>query len=100
MIAMSTRLLACAALVFGCGGSTAHQEPLPPTPPPGTNATLAGPLCEGQACKCREYGAPADGGAGAAPEGMKRFELRLGPTPNPLWVTLDGNVLYKSEEHA
>jgi hypothetical protein len=40
---------------------------------------------------------PSEAGAPEAP-GLKRFEIRLGPTPHDLWATLSGRVLYKSSE--
>lgn len=70
-------------------------------PPPAkmTRATLAGPLCTGDHCKCREANAAADGGAGVPEDGKKRFEIRM-TSSNELWATVQGSVLYKSPEHA
>lgn len=59
---------------------------------------LAGGLCEDNRCKCRGEG--GDGGVGV-PDSRerKRYELRLGPSPYELWVTVDKTtVLYKSPE--
>lgn len=94
-------LVALVALL-ACGGGQHHaQVTIEPTPAPGTRATLVGPMCaDGQACTCRDEAAPADGGAGEPGEGVKRFEIRIGPHANAAWVTLDGMVLYKSEQHA
>jgi hypothetical protein len=90
-------LIAAAA----CGGSQVQQIEITPPPPPTTRATLVGPLCgDGQACTCRDEHAPADGGAGAPAEGLKRFELVVGPAANAVWVTVDDMVLYKSEQRA
>jgi hypothetical protein len=84
-----------------CGGAQRQQVQLQPTPAPTTRATLVGPLCKtGQACTCRDEGAPADGGAGEPGEGVKRFEVRVGPAANAVWVMLDDMVLYKSEQRA
>jgi hypothetical protein len=89
--------------VFGLGacapGAPRHQVKIAP-PAPTTVATLAGPLCDGQACQCRDPGAPADGGAGVPDEGVKRFEIRVGPSEHALWVTLDDMVLYKGTARA
>ena len=59
-------------------------------------ATLAGPLCEFSACKCRDAaGDPPQ----TAPAGFKRYEVRIGPIDNELWVTIDDKmVLYKGLE--
>ena len=61
---------------------------------------LAGPLCGDNRCSCR--GDVGDGGAGV-PEGTarKRFEIRLGPSPYDLWLSINKTtVLYKSPERA
>lgn len=82
-----------AGLAPACGGAGAGEMAALPTPV--TRATLAGPLCEGTVCKCREAGdragTPMDGAG-------KRYEIRIGPTSNELWVTLDENVFYKDAE--
>lgn len=92
-IALSSLLLLAA-----CGGSTTRTQPeLPPLPPPGTRATLAGPLCEGDTCKCRgETGDPGTPDSKA----VKRYEIEIGPVDNEMWVTVDDMVLYKSRERA
>ncbi|MBT8494344.1 MAG: hypothetical protein KJO07_14915 [Deltaproteobacteria bacterium] len=86
-----------AAWLVGCGGGGPELPKLSDLPAKETVATLAGPLCEFSACKCRE-------GAGdppqAAPDGFKRYEVRLGPSDNELWVSIDKMVLYKSLERA
>jgi hypothetical protein len=93
-------VLAGWVLPTACGGAQ-QQVTIDPPPLAMTRATLSGPLCEAEVCQCRDEAQPADGGAGApdAP-GVKRFEIRVGPAANPLWVTVDGMVLYKSEQHA
>jgi hypothetical protein len=88
-------------LALGACGGAQPQIAIGPLPPPTTRGTLVGPLCEnGQTCTCRDPNAPADGGAGAPPAGLKRFEIRVGPASNALWVTLDDQVFYKSEQRA
>jgi hypothetical protein len=83
-----------------CGGAQQQVE-IDPPPMAMTRATLSGPLCEAEVCQCRDDQQPADGGAGAPDvPGVKRFEFRLGPAANPLWLTVDGMVLYKSEQRA
>lgn len=77
-----------------------HQVTIGPPPAATTVATLAGPLCDGTRCTCRDPRAPADGGAGVPEEGVKRFEIHVGPSEHPLWVTLGDMVLYKSEARA
>lgn len=95
-----TIILYFPALAMSCGGPSAAGLAALPTPV--TRATLAGPLCEGDACRCREPGDdPATWDAGTpAPGAGKRYELRLGPVSNALWLTVDGMVLYKSEQQA
>lgn len=92
---------AMAMAMAACGGSPQRQVQIAPTPPPTTRATLAGALCtNGQACTCRDENAPADGGVGEPAAGVKRFELRVGPAANAVWVTVDDMVLFKSEQRA
>lgn len=103
----SRRLLALAWLVVACGGGSqegqgppAAAASSPPVvnldkdPPPRTEAVLVGPLCEGSACRCRE----GDDDAGQPPAGHKRFEVRLGVADDPMWVVVDGMILYKSRD--
>lgn len=59
---------------------------------------LAGGLCQDNHCTCR--GNAGDGGVGV-PEtkDRKRYEVRLGPSPYDLWLTINRTtVLYKSPE--
>jgi hypothetical protein len=93
------RITLALLLVAACGGS--HTQ-ITMTPPPArvTSGTLAGPLCAGDHCSCRDQSAPGDGGAGVPDDGKKRFEIQIGPASNELWVTVQGNVLYKSPEIA
>ncbi|MGE0548564.1 MAG: hypothetical protein AB7O24_02605 [Kofleriaceae bacterium] len=78
-----------------CGGSKTQIE-IGPVPPRQTGAPLAGPLCQTEECKCAEGGEDA----GFPEAGKKRFEVKLGPSPQALWVTLPTGVLYKSAERA
>jgi len=65
-----------------------------------TQGVLAGPLCEGDHCKCRDLNAPADGGVGVPGDpSHKRFEIRM-TSPQELWATVGSNRLYKSAERA
>jgi hypothetical protein len=86
--------------VLGCA-SSAHQVAIAPPPPKETHAVLAGNLCQEGRCRCREDG-PGDGGAGVPSDAdHKRFEIRLGPSPYDLWLTINqSTVLYKSPERA
>jgi hypothetical protein len=63
-----------------------------------TQGVLSGPLCEGDHCRCRDLRAPGDGGAGTPDDVKKRFEVRLGPSPQELWANVGGTQLYKSAE--
>src|SRR5688572_13836937 len=102
MRAMSARALLLSMPVLlalsACSGASSHQGPkgdtIESTPAPRTEAVLAGPLCEGDSCRCRQ----GDGDAGSPEAGAKRFEIRLGPSDDPLWAVVDGMVLFKSRE--
>lgn len=95
------RYSAIALVVLGCSTPARRSTvQIGPTPAPATIATLAGPLCDGQRCTCRDPEAPADGGAGAPTDATKRFEVRVGPSEHELWVTVDDMVLFKSNARA
>lgn len=61
-----------------------------------TRADLVGPLCSRRSCECAS--APAEAGEPAA--GDKRYEIRVGPMPDEMWVTVGDDVLYKSRERS
>jgi hypothetical protein len=85
-------------ILAACGGATTRTQPeLPPVPPAATTGTLAGPLCSGTACRCLEEGGDAGAPSSAA---VKRFEIKVGPVDNDLWVMVDDMVLYKTRERA
>jgi hypothetical protein len=85
-----------ALALTACGGASGSgpdpQGRIEETPAPKTEAVLAGPLCQGDGCQCKQ----ADGDAGQPAAGSKRFEVRMGPSDDPLWVTIDGMVLFKN----
>ena len=85
---------------LGCAG-TAHQLVIEPPPPKETHAVLAGDLCDDNRCRCRAD-VPGDGGVGVPDDpARKRYEIRLGPSPYELWLTINKTtVLYKSAERA
>ena len=92
---------AAAGIALACGSSVQQIEIGPP-PARDTHAVLAGALCRDNHCRCRDRSAAGDGGAGV-PDGKdrKRYEIRLGPTPQDQWVTIDRTtVLYKTPERA
>ncbi len=90
------RLVSVLAFV-ACSG-TAHQISIGPPPARTTDGVLAGPLCNGTECKCRNLDAPEDGGAGVPADAThKRFEIRLS-SPHELWAQVGTNHLYKSAE--
>jgi hypothetical protein len=91
-------IAAAIALTAAAGCGSAEQQAMKPLPARITRATLVGPLCDGEElkCTCREPG----GDVGAPGLGFKRYEIRLGPTGNELWATLDDMVFYKSAERA
>jgi len=91
--------LALALLFIACSG-TAHQISIGPPPAKVTDGILAGPLCVGTECKCRDLNAAGDGGAGLPTDAAhKRFEIRM-TSPQELWATVGTNHLYKSAERA
>src|SRR5690606_24104204 len=89
-------IVAVSGVAGACGG--AGPPALRPVPAPITRATLVGPLCAGEdvKCRCREPGEDI----GAPDPGLKRYEIRLGPTGDELWATLDDMVFYKGKERA
>jgi len=95
------RVLVPAVLLAACGGGPRMQTiTIQPPPAPMTQGALAGDRCHDGACTCRDPQAPGDGGVGAPADGLKRFEIRVGPIEHPLWVTVDDTILYKSEARA
>lgn len=82
-------------LLWACGPGT-KQRHFRALPGRTTVATLAGPLCDGAVCKCRE---PGDD-PGSPDPGHKRYEIEVGPIDNELWVLLDEMVLYKTVERS
>jgi hypothetical protein len=97
-LAISRLLVPCAALALwaACGGGKPAYR-FPPPPAAETRATLSGPLCSAGACRCKA----SDGDAGdPGSTVIKRYEVRVGPMPNELWVTIGDSVLYKSPERA
>jgi hypothetical protein len=96
---MVVRIASFVALALGCSGSGGPAIALPPLPAAETRATLAGPRCSGgQRCECRDAMQVEDELRPEPP--LKRFEFRVGPTQNALWVSVDDMVLYKSTERA
>lgn len=80
-----------------CGGSTEKTKGFSKIPDKLTLGTLSGPLCKDNACRCAE---PGDDPGLADKEGFKRYEFRIGPADNELWVTVGDMVLYKGIEQA
>lgn len=98
MVRRATGSAGIAALLLAAACSGSQSAPRIPEPPaPETRATLAGPLCESDGCRCKS--ATGDD-AGTPAEGVKRYEVVLGPSENQLWATVDDMVLYKSRERA
>jgi hypothetical protein len=102
----SLRVPVVAVLACACGGGQSEKNPgggqggdaaaggKRETFPARTEAVLAGPLCQSDACRCRE----GDDDAGSPAAGLKRFEVRLGPSHDALWATVDGMVLHKTAQ--
>jgi hypothetical protein len=92
------RLLAAISLALAaCAGATESLPDLAPPPAPLTRATLAGPLCAGERCRCKQ---PGDDAGAPASTNIKRYEIRVGPMDNEAWVMVDDMVLYKTNERA
>lgn len=92
--ALAAALLLCAG---SCAGAQKRPAEFKPVPDKMTSATLAGPLCDAEICKC------IDGGANPGlpdQEGVKRYQFKVGPSDNELWVTVDDTVMYKTVERA
>jgi hypothetical protein len=88
-------------LAVACGSPQGvKQVTIAPVPDAVSRGTFAGPLCSGDACRCRDSSLPGDGGAGEPEGAVKRFEIRIGPSEHELWVTLDDMVLYKGTARA
>lgn len=100
-VLVATTVAAAALTALACSGGRRGPSTVSIRPPPDpvTRATLVGPLCDAEVCRCRAEG-PADGGAGEPEAGVKRFEIRVGPSEHELWVTLDDMVLFKSTARA
>jgi len=82
-------------LLFACGGTASAT--LKPLPKASTEGTLAGATCREGKCACRhdklKVGLPEN-------TKIKRFEVRVGPIRNPLWVKIGGTQLYKDDQNA
>lgn len=85
-------------LAVACSGTPkgVKQVTIAPVPDSVSRGTFAGPLCSGDACRCKD----SDAAAGDPEGNVKRFEVRIGPAEHELWVTLDDMVLYKGTAHA
>lgn len=86
--------LTAAIVLLGCGGSSTRSA-LRPLPRPATEGTLAGATCKAGRCICHDATHKV-----GVPEGIdvKRFEVRVGPIRNPLWVKIGDTQLYKDDE--
>ncbi len=94
MALAAASLVTISVFVAACGGSDlpSPDERLLDV----TDADLVGPLCTSRRCDCKE--APDD--AGSATGSQKRYEIRIGPTPGEMWVTIGDDRLYKSPQRA
>ncbi len=81
-------------LLVACSGGSRQIEIGAP-PAKMTQGVFAGPLCEGDRCKCAS--GPGDGGAGVPTDTKKRFEIRMN-SPYELWMSVGGNHMYKDAE--
>jgi hypothetical protein len=90
------RIMTLAVALAACSGGRT-QISIGPPPARTTRAALAGALCHGDSCTCRELTAVDDGGVGVPDGALKRFEVRL-QSAQELWASLRGEVLYKNPE--
>lgn len=93
---LKTVLLAGMAATFlACAGTP--KAPLKPLPKPATVGTLVGATCREGRCLCRhakqKIGLPEN-------TNIKRFEVRIGPIRNVLWVKIGHTQLYKTGQTA
>lgn len=85
----------CAVLALAaCGGGGTPRVEIGALPERVTNGQLAGPLCTPTGCTCRT----GDEDAGFPDPGKKRYEIKVGPSPQEAWVTMPGRTLYKSSQ--
>ncbi len=88
-------------LLGACSGGGAKQIPIGAPPARQTTAVLVGALCTNGKCTCRNPNAPGDAGVGFPTDASrKRYEIRIGPSPQELWVSEGATVFYKSAERA
>ena len=87
-------MVALFAASLSCGPKLG---PMPPVPAAVTNAELAGGLCSGALCACHEDAGPKQK-VGEPAAGFKRFEVRVGPVGNELYLTVGPHTLFKSNE--
>lgn len=101
-------LYACvvASTLFGSCGQASHRAApavryagadLDSLPARDTRAVLAGPRCHDTECTCLAA-TDAPDAAGLPDEKQKRYEIRLGPAANELWLQLGEHHFYKSSE--
>ena len=90
-------LSALLAMVMACSGANKAVNDFKPLPERFTRATLVGPLCDGQMCTCLR---PGDNPGMPASDQVKRYQFKVGPAQNELWVMVDDMVLYKTVERA
>jgi hypothetical protein len=83
--------------MVGCSGS-ARQIEIGDPPAKVTQGVFAGPLCTGNACKCRAGSDSVDAGVPDQP-GYKRFEIKLS-SPQQLWFKIRDATMYKDAERA
>lgn len=97
--------VSASVLVGSCGSAPRGSAPavryagadLDSLPARDTRAVLAGPRCHDTECTCLSATDAPD--AAGRPEGnQKRYEIRLGPAANELWLQLGEHRFYKSSE--
>ncbi len=90
-----TLLIGISSIFVGCGGTAPAS--LVPVPKQATEGTLAGATCQAGKCQCADaknkVGVPEN-------KSVKRFEIKIGPIRNKLWVKVGDTLMYKDDETA
>ena len=79
--------IALTLFVFSC----AHEAPARNWARDASIQMAASHRCQGQHCTCRDASSPADAAESNPPAGgMKRYEIRVGPSMDAVWVDVEG----------
>jgi hypothetical protein len=89
------RKLTLLLFVFSC----AHEPAVRTSWPRESSIQMAAShRCQGQKCACRDAGTPADAAESNPPAaGSKRYELRVGPSMDNVWLDVSGRGTWFKE---